>query len=41
VISLGGQGTAICLPIFAGSGLAFLHLRLYAMHPEKSEDLFP
>jgi hypothetical protein len=41
VISLGGQGTATCLSIFAGLGLAFLYPRLYAMHPEKSEELFP
>ena len=41
VVSLGGQGAAIVLAIFAGLGLAFLYLRLYAMHPEKSEDLFP
>jgi hypothetical protein len=38
---LGGQGAAICLLIFAGLGLAFLYLRLYATHPEKREDLFP
>jgi hypothetical protein len=41
IISLGGQGAAICLPIFAGLSLVFLYLRLYAAHPEKSEDLFP
>ena len=41
VTSLGGQGEAIGLPILAGLGLAFLYLRLYTMHPEKSEELFP
>jgi hypothetical protein len=41
VSSYQGAGPWLCLPIFAGFGLAYLYRQLYAASPEKSEDLFP
>ena len=41
VSSVEGAGPWLCLPIFAGFGLAYLYRRLYTTPAEKGEDLFP